>query len=145
MNEKRLHPRFSIQVLASYDCYGQDGELIDQNLGVILDISIGGMLIETDDIIKANYVKVVFVNHEQKLMSIVGSIVHSMKSENGRVKTGLCFHGAEGENFKVATNLIRTHYYGKKIHRNSNINYRYSNIIKPKKPNIEFEFSAGSQ
>jgi len=114
MNEKRLHPRFSIQVLASYDCYGQDGELIDQNLGVILDISIGGMLIETDDIIKANYVKVVFVNHEQKLMSIVGSIVHSRKSENGRVKTGLCFHGAEGENFKVATNLIRTHYYGKK-------------------------------
>ncbi|MGB9442953.1 MAG: hypothetical protein WCB15_33750, partial [Desulfobacterales bacterium] len=35
------------------DCYDEDGELFDQKLGVILDISLGGMLIETDDTIKA--------------------------------------------------------------------------------------------
>jgi hypothetical protein len=47
-------------------------------------------------------------------MSIVGSIIHSRKSENGKAKTGLCFHGAENENIKIASNLIRTHYHGKK-------------------------------
>ena len=114
MIDKRKYPRINIWVLASFECYNEDGELFDQKLGTILDISLGGMLIETDYIIKANYVEIVFVNYNHKLMSIVGSIVHSRKSENGRVKTGLCFHGAEGENFKVATNLIRTHYYGKK-------------------------------
>ena len=72
------------------------------------------MLIETDDIIKANYVEIVFVNYKNKIMSIVGSIVHSRKSENGKAKTGLCFHGAESENIKIATDLIRTHYHGKK-------------------------------
>ena len=111
---KRKYPRVNIHILASFDCYDEDGELFDQNLGVILDISLGGMLIETDDIVKANYVKIVFVNYEQKLMSIVGSIVHSKKSENGKAKTGICFHGADSENIKIATNLIRTNYYGKK-------------------------------
>ncbi len=79
-----------------------------------MDISLGGMLIETDDIIKANYVEIVFINYEHKLMSIIGSIVHSRKFENGKAKTGICFHGADSENAKIATNLIRTHYYGKK-------------------------------
>ena len=114
MNDKRKYPRVNTKVLASLDCYDEDGELSDQKLGVILDISLGGMLIETDDIVKANYVKIVFVNYEQKLMSIVGSIVHSKKSENGKAKTGICFHGADSENIKIATNLIRTNYYGKK-------------------------------
>ena len=113
MNDKRKYPRVNTKVLASIDCYDEDGELSDQKLGVILDISLGGMLIETDDIIKANYVEVVFVNFKHKLMSIVASIVHSRKSENGKAKTGLCFHGAESENIKIATNLIRTHYHKK--------------------------------
>ena len=118
---KRKYPRVNIYILASFDCYDEDGELFDQKLGVILDISLGGMLIETDDIIKANYVEIVFVNYEHKLMSIVGSIVHSKKSENGKAKTGICFHGADSENIKIATNLIRTHYYGKKNPRHSNL------------------------
>jgi c-di-GMP-binding flagellar brake protein YcgR len=114
MIDKRKYPRINIWVLASFECYNEDGELFDQKLGAILDISLGGMLIETDDIIKANYVEIVFVNYKNKLMSIVGSIVHSRKSENGKAKTGLCFHGAESENIKIATDLIRTNYHGKK-------------------------------
>ena len=114
MNDKRKYPRVNIRVLASYDCYNEEEELIDQMHGIILDVSLGGMLIETDDILEANYVKIVFVNHEHKLMSVVGSIVHSRKAENGKAKTGLCFHGADSENTKLVTNLIRTHHYGKK-------------------------------
>ena len=114
MNDKRKNPRINIQVLASLDCYDEDGELIDKKLGIILDVSLGGMLIETNAILKANYVEVVFVNYENKLMSITGSIVHSRESENGKAKTGFCFHGADRENIKIATNLIRTHNYCKK-------------------------------
>ena len=115
MTDKRKNPRINIQVLASLDCYDEDGELFDQKLGVILDVSLGGMLIETNDILKAYYVEIVFVNYKNKLMSIVGSIVHSRKSEDGKSKTGFCFHGADSENIKIATNLIRTHYYSNSI------------------------------
>lgn len=122
MSDKRKYSRINTRVLASLDCYDEDGELFDQKLGIILDISLGGMLIETDDIIKANYVEIVFVNHQNRLMSIVGSIVHSRKSDNGKAKTGVCFHGADIENVKIATSLIRAHYYAKKIPRYSNQN-----------------------
>jgi c-di-GMP-binding flagellar brake protein YcgR len=113
MNNRRKYPRVNVYVLVSYDCYNDEEELFDQKLGVILDVSLGGMLIETDDIIEANYVKIVFVNHENKILSIVGSVVHSRKAENGKVKTGLCFHGSDTENIKIVTNLIRTHHYGR--------------------------------
>ena len=114
MNDKRKYPRVNIRVLGSFDGYNEDGELFYQNVGVILDVSLGGVLIETDDIIKANYVEITFVNYEDKIMSIVGSIVHSRKSKNGKAKTGICFHLADSENVKIATNLIRTHYYSNK-------------------------------
>lgn len=112
MIDKRKHPRVNVYVLASYDCFNDDGERFDQKLGVILDVSIGGMLVESDDIVEANYVEIVFVNHENKMLSIVGSVVHSRKNDNGKVRTGLCFHGTESENVKIVTNLIRTHNYG---------------------------------
>ena len=121
MNDKRKYPRINIKVLASFEYYDEDGQLFDRKLGDILDISLGGMLIETDEIIKANYVEIVFVNYKNKIMSIVGSIVHSRTSQNGKAKTGLCFHGAESENIKIATNLIRTHFHGKKITHHSNL------------------------
>ena len=114
MTNKRKHPRVNVRVLASIDCYNEDGELFNQKIGVILNVSLGGVLIETDDTIEANYIEIVFVNHEHEVMSIVGSIVHSRKSENGKAKTGICFHGADSENVKIATNLIRAHYFGSK-------------------------------
>jgi len=114
MENKRKYPRVNTRVLISYDCYDEDGELIEQRHGVILDVSLGGMLIETDNIVEANYIEIVFVNHDNKLMSAVGSIVHSRMAENGKAKTGICFHGADSENIKLVTNLIRTHHYGKK-------------------------------
>ena len=91
MNDKRKCPRINIWVPASLECYDDNGELFNRKLGVILDISLGGMLIETDDIIKANYVEVVFVNFKHKLMSIVASIVHSRKSKSGKQKQGFAF------------------------------------------------------
>jgi hypothetical protein len=121
MDNKRKSPRTSVYVLASYDCYNDDGELFAQKLGVILDVSMGGMLIETDDIIEANHVKIVFINHENKVLSTVGSVVHSRKADDGKVKTGLCFHGSDTENIKIVTNLIRTNYYGKKNSQQGNL------------------------
>ena len=96
----------------SYDCYDDDGEIFERKIGFALDVSLRGILIESHDIIDANYVKIVFVNKDNKVFSIVGSVVHSEKIKNGKAKTGLCFHGSDEENINFTTNLIRTHYYG---------------------------------
>lgn len=113
MNEKRKYPRVNIHVLAYYDCYNDDEELFEQNLGVILDVSIGGLLIETKDIVEANYVKIVFVSHKNKVLSITGSVAYSKKTDIDKAKTGVCFHGTESENIKLVTNLIRTYHHAR--------------------------------
>ena len=112
MKNRRKNPRISVRVPASYDCYNDYGDLVERNFALILDVSIGGMLIETDDIVEANYISIIFVNHENKNFSITGSVVHSRKTDDGKVKTGICFHGSKKESIKVVTNIIRTHYYG---------------------------------
>lgn len=113
--EQRKNPRIKVKVPISYDCYDDDGEMFEQKMGVALDVSIGGMLIETHDLIDANYIKVVFVNKDNKRLSIIGSIIHSRRTENGRAKTGLCFHGNDKENIQFATNIIRAHYHSQKL------------------------------
>ncbi len=128
MKNRRKNPRIDVRVPASYDCYDDYGELVERNFAIILDVSIGGMLIETDDIVEANYITIIFVNHENRNFSITGSVVHSRKTDDGRVKTGICFHGSKKEGIKVVTNLIRTHYYG------GNANHTYEAQIAENKP-----------
>ena len=115
MIDKRKYPRINVSVLVSYDCYNDDGEVFEHGVGVVLDISQGGLLIETNHIIDANFVKVVFVNYDKKTMNTVGSVVHSRKCENGKTRTGICFHDSDNDNIRFVTNLIRTYHYSKKV------------------------------
>lgn len=114
MKNRRKSPRIGVRVFASYECYNDDGEVFENDIGVILDVSQGGLRIETVRLIDANYVKVEFVNHANKNLSIVASVVHSRKMKNGKAQTGLCFHGTDTESVEFVSNLIRTYHYGKK-------------------------------
>ena len=113
MQNRRKYPRIDVSVPVSYDCYNDDDEIFEHGIGVALDVSQGGILIESDAIIDANFVKVVFINYDKKAMGIVGSVVHSRKSGNGKAKTGLCFHDDESECIGFVSNLIRTYHYSK--------------------------------
>jgi hypothetical protein len=121
MKDKRKYTRVNVNVIASYDCYNDDDEMFDHGIAVILDVSCGGLLIESSKIIDCNFVNVVFVNYDNKSMKIAASVVHSRKIENGRTRTGLCFHGTKNSNIKFVTNLIRTYHYNKKIKPPKNI------------------------
>ena len=115
MQNQRKYPRINVYVPVSYDCYDDEGEIFERKIGVALDVSLGGILIESYDIVDANYVKVVFVNNDNKLLSIVGSVVHSTKIEKGKARTGFCFHGKDSESIEFITNLIRTYHQDKKF------------------------------
>ena len=93
MQNQRKYQRIKVYVPVSYDCYDDEGEIFESKIGFALDVSLGGILIETHDIIDAN----------------------SEKAANGKAKTGLCFHGNDEENINFTTNLIRTHHYGNKV------------------------------
>ena len=111
MKEKRKHPRISVSVPVTYECYNDDGDMVEQTMGVALNVSQGGILIESETIIDANFVKIEFINCDNEVISIIGSVVHSRKTKTGRGKTGFCFHGGNKESLSFVTNLIRTYHY----------------------------------
>jgi c-di-GMP-binding flagellar brake protein YcgR len=112
MHERRKYKRVQVSVVASYECYDDDYQMIEQGIGFILDISLGGLLIESDIIIDANFIKVRYVNYDNSEKCIVASVVHSKKLENGKVRTGVCFHSSTDKNTKFVADMVRTHHYG---------------------------------
>lgn len=114
LRESRKYPRISVDVSVSYDCYDDNDEIIEQNIGTILDVSEGGVLIETDAIIDANYIRLVIARFDNQLQSITGSAVNSKRLDNGKARTGICFHGSRQSNSSFVTAVIRTFFYNKK-------------------------------
>ena len=98
----------------SFDCYSDDDEIIDSYIGTILDVSEGGLLIESDTIIDANYLKLVIVGFDNQLHSIIGSAVNSKRLDSGKARTGICFHGSSQSNTSFIIAVIRTYFYNRK-------------------------------
>jgi len=115
MHERRKYKRVQVSVVSSYECYDDDYQMVEQGIGFIQDISLGGLLIESDIILDANFIKVRYVNYDNTEKCIVASIVHSKKFKNGKVRTGVCFHSSIEKNTKFVADMIRTHNYGKNI------------------------------
>ena len=47
MQNQRKYQRTKVYVPVSYDCYDDEGEIFERKIGVALDVSLGGILIET--------------------------------------------------------------------------------------------------
>jgi hypothetical protein len=57
----------------------KDGNPSDQNMGIALDISQNGILIETAKIIESKDIFLLFVDLENKLLKIIGRVIFSVK------------------------------------------------------------------
>jgi len=106
--DQRKYPRISVNVPIFYECYDEECEIFEQKIGTALDISQGGMRIESDRITDANYIKIGFVNYQNENFEITGSIIWSRKQQDQKVHTGVCFHGSQKENIKF-DELAKSH------------------------------------
>ena len=113
--DQRKYPRVCVSVPIFYECYDEECEIFEQKTGTALDISQGGMLIESDRLMDANYIKIGFVNYQNELIEITASIIWSRQKQDRKVHTGVCFHGSQNESIKFASHLIRTYHYCKQM------------------------------
>ena len=74
--ERRKHPRFESFNLLSYVCLDENNHALDQGMGRTLNVSEGGILLETPNPIDPN---------------IKGKVAHSKTGEDGKVRTGIQF------------------------------------------------------
>lgn len=107
--DRRKFPRIKVCNPVAYDCMNKDGVLCEQNMGIALDISQNGILLETAQMIQQKNIYLVFVDLEEKMTRIIGRVVFSVKNKDGNYKSGINFQGESDENIAFATRLIEAY------------------------------------
>ncbi len=107
--DRRKFPRIKVCNPVAYDCLDKDGVLCEPNMGIALDISQNGILLETAQMIQQKNIYLVFVDLEDNMTRIIGRVVFSVKNKDGNYKSGINFQGESDENIAFATRLFQAY------------------------------------
>ena len=89
----RKHSRIKTQNLISYFAFNKHHKLISHGLGVALDISKGGILLETPYSIESNYLVLTAIDKLKKIIEVKGRLIYSKKAAGGTYLCGIEFIG----------------------------------------------------
>lgn len=89
--ERRKHPRFKTNDPISYVCLDNDGNRIKEGKGKAVNVSKGGILIETRESFKWQDIIVLGIDLKDKSISVKGRVVYSNTDDSGMVQTGIEF------------------------------------------------------
>jgi len=89
--ERRKHPRFESFNLLSYVCLDENNRALDQGMGRTLNVSKGGILLETYNPIDPEHTMVLTIGLKDNMVDIKGKMIHSGTDEDGKVKSGIQF------------------------------------------------------
>jgi hypothetical protein len=106
-SDRRGYRRVPTNNPITYVLVDEDGIKIGQGIGKAVNVSQSGILMETDKYLKSNYILLVSTDMENKTIEIVGKVVFSKKSEEGRYWSGINFRGEHQDNVNFRRDLIR--------------------------------------
>jgi c-di-GMP-binding flagellar brake protein YcgR len=111
---RRKYPRVSIHVPVNYALLDEKGSIVSELIGVALDVSLGGILLESIDFVATEYVAISFIDMENQVAQMKCKMAFSRKTDLGLVSTGLSFEGSEAEKSDFAAKMIRAYFYRRK-------------------------------
>ena len=103
--EKRKHQRISTLNLFYYECLDEQDNPLGEGMGRTLDISEGGLLIETHDKIEAKYILMLAVGFEDELVDIKCEVVYSRPGNNNMYESGVSFIEANEKVIRIIQRL----------------------------------------
>ena len=112
-NERRKFARVEVYSSISYVCVDDKGNLVDQQMGVALNISQTGLMLETGTQLDTNFISLMFVDLENNLTEIEGEVVYSHPNARAMFQNGINFRGNHADNIEFAQKLIRAYHYRK--------------------------------
>ena len=89
--EKRKNPRINSNNLISYICLDEKDNPIKQGMGRTLNISEGGILLETHLPIETQYTLSFTLSLDDETMAIKGKAIHNKKRNDGKFECGIKF------------------------------------------------------
>ncbi len=105
--ERRIYPRVRTCNLISYMAIRENGQVVDQGMGRVLNISQNGIFLETPRLLFADYVSLMSVDVNNNLIEIKGKVVYSGIHGSGMIGNGVCMQGEHHENIQFAAKLIK--------------------------------------
>jgi hypothetical protein len=111
---RRKYPRVSIHVPVNYALLDAKGKIESECIGVALDASLGGLLLESFDFVATEYVGISFIDTENQVAQMICKMAYSRKTDLGLAHTGLIFQGSEKEKSEFAAKMIRAYFYRRK-------------------------------
>ena len=105
--KRRKHPRVKTQNLISYFAFNKNRILISHGLGIALDISRGGILLETANSIESGFLVLTATDKMKKVIEVNGRLIYSKKALSGTYLCGIEFIGSVERITDFITKLIK--------------------------------------
>jgi len=114
VKENRRHARVKTVNLLSYVCIDESSNPLDQGMGKTLDISKGGLLMETGVPVEAKFVLLMSMNLREELIQIKGKVIYCRQEDPGVFHTGIRFIETNEKINEVVADMIRVFVQTKK-------------------------------
>jgi len=111
--DRRMYTRTRTRNLIAHISVDQKGRLVSRGLSKTLDISRGGMLLETPHPVEPGLLSLMAVDADNNLIEIKGELVYCKRSAAGMYHSGVKFIGSEKEVANFVTRLIKEYNHRK--------------------------------
>ena len=107
MPDKRRHQRVEAVNLISYVSLDENDKPLDQGMGKTLDLSQGGLLMETRVPIETKYIMLMSLNLKDELIKIKGEVVYCRQGDSKNFHIGVRFKEANDRIRKIVVGMIK--------------------------------------
>jgi hypothetical protein len=105
-DEQRRHQRFD-SINLSYICRDKSDKVLQQAMARTINISVGGLLIETHFKMKRGYKLIASIGLEDETADIKGKVVHVQSIKGGKYVAGVEILSIEGGNKERWVDFIK--------------------------------------
>jgi c-di-GMP-binding flagellar brake protein YcgR len=110
---RRKHPRIKTRNLISHFTFDEHGKPVSQGLSKAIDISRGGIALETPNLIEPGLISLMAVGLDNKFIEIKGELVYSKRTDSGMYRSGIKFVGTDEQVRNFVVGLIKEYNYRK--------------------------------
>ena len=112
--EKQKHARIPICVPISCVSIDSESMPLDQNMGIIKDVSQTGVRIEANNDVCSDRLILTFVDLDKNIAEVTGKVVFSQKATSGTYIIGVLLQEKHLEIIEFVKKLVLFHHYTKK-------------------------------
>ena len=111
----RTHQRVRINKGLSYNGLDANSNVVERYMGVALNVSQNGIQLETDRMINAKFIMLMFFDYRSNYVANRGEVIYFRENNSGKFWTGIKLMGTNRDNLRFVKTLIKSYHYQKRV------------------------------